>query len=118
MCQGEHEGKEMSLQYPEKESRQSKLGVADLADPLLKLLLGARKPGALWIVGQRCVGSRLGVTGVLIGFSQRHCDTLYQQQQKGSVQSLQACCLSPQSEKGETNKWFVLISCWDQVQFA
>jgi hypothetical protein len=47
----------MSLEDPEEESRQSKLGVADLAGPLPELILGVRKPGALWILVQRCVWS-------------------------------------------------------------
>ncbi len=59
MCQREHEGEEMSLEDPEKESRQSQLGAADLAGPLQELVLGVREPGALRILVQRCVGSRL-----------------------------------------------------------
>jgi hypothetical protein len=59
VCQGEHESKEMSLEDPEEKSRQSQLGAADFAGPLQELVLGVREPGALWILGQRCVGSRL-----------------------------------------------------------
>jgi hypothetical protein len=47
VCQGEHEREQKSLEDPDEESRQLKLGFANLAGPLPELVLGILKPCAL-----------------------------------------------------------------------